>query len=49
MQRSFGKNINAQNDVVLGPALYNYIYKKKNNNFFLIRENRVFNRPHLRA
>ena len=49
MQHCFGKIINAQNDVVLRPALYNYIYEKENDIFFLVRENRVFNRPHLRA
>jgi hypothetical protein len=34
MQRCFGKVTNAQNDVVLGPALYNYIYEKENGIFF---------------
>ena len=47
---SFWEKHKCPNDVVLGPDLYNYIYKKENGNFFfLIRENRVFNRPHLRA
>jgi hypothetical protein len=34
MRRRFEKNINAQNDVVLGLALYNSIYRKGNGNFF---------------
>ena len=32
--RCFGKNIKDQNNVVLGLALDNYIYKKENGNFF---------------
>jgi hypothetical protein len=35
MRRCFGKNIKDQNNVILGLALDNYIYKKENGKFYL--------------